>query len=109
MQAELGKMFEVRCPRALGEPASKTLHYSFESGGLPSPMHKGTITSGMEAFCGKKSVMNPTFLYYDKNSRISLGQNVKTVSADCCSDSVCQRFWITELLKNSKGMISDEF
>ena len=109
MQAELGKMFEARCPQALGEPASKTLHYSFESGGLPSPMHKGTITSGVEAFCGKKSVMNPTFLYYDKNSRISLGQNVKTVSADCCNDSVCERFWITELLTNSKGMISDEF
>lgn len=79
MEEKLGKMFESRCPKALGDPVSKELHYSFETGSRPGPMYKGTITSEVEAFCGKKSILNPSYIYYDKSNRITLGQDVKVV------------------------------
>lgn len=80
MEEQLGKMFVSRCPRVLGDPVSKELHYSFEIGGRPGPMYRGTITSEVEAFCGKKSILNPSFIYNDKSSRITLSENVKVVS-----------------------------
>lgn len=82
MEEKLGKMFESRCPKALGDPVSKELHYSFETGSRPGPMHGGTITSEVEAFCGKKSILNPSYIYYDKSNRITLGENVKVVSLE---------------------------
>lgn len=82
MEEQLGIMFVSRCPRVLGDPVSKELHYSFETGSRPGPMYRGTITSEVEAFCGKKSILNPSYIYYDKSRRITLGENVKVVGLE---------------------------
>lgn len=80
MEGNLGKIFESRCPRALGNPVSKKLHFGFESDVRPNGMSVGKVVSDVEAFCGKKCVRNPNYLYYDRNNPISLGQSVKVVS-----------------------------
>ncbi|XP_062574409.1 fibrocystin-L-like [Saccostrea cucullata] len=79
MEEGLGQIFMSRCPNALGNPTSKALHYGFELDVRPNGMSVGTVVSDVEAFCGKKCVRSPNFLYNDKNNPISLGQSVKVV------------------------------
>ncbi|XP_061168814.1 fibrocystin-L-like [Saccostrea echinata] len=109
MDNGLGQIFASRCPNALGNPTSKAIHHGFESDVLPSGMSVGTIVSDVEAFCGKKCVKNPNFLYYDKNNPISLGQSVKVV---CFAyfGKLQNFFKLGYTYKNSKGVtVNDQY
>lgn len=64
----------------LGDLVSKEFYYSFEIGGRFGLMYRGIIISEVEVFCGKKSILNFSFIYNDKSTRIIFSENVKVVS-----------------------------
>ncbi|XP_061164553.1 fibrocystin-L-like [Saccostrea echinata] len=69
---EIDQMFTTRCPKYLGETG--TVHISFET----NTPQGGQIIDDKEAFCGRRSVKNPSYLYLN-NDGLLLGSAVNTI------------------------------
>ncbi|XP_062571096.1 fibrocystin-L-like, partial [Saccostrea cucullata] len=68
------QMFTTRCPKYLG--ATGVVHISFETNS--NTAQGGQIVDDKEAFCGRKSVKNPSYLY-SNNDGLLLGSGVNTI------------------------------
>ncbi|XP_062600839.1 fibrocystin-L-like [Saccostrea cucullata] len=68
------QMFTTRCPKYLG--VTGVVHISFETNS--NTAQGGQIVDDKEAFCGRKSVKNPSYLY-SNNDGLLLGSGVNTI------------------------------
>lgn len=79
VKTALMSLFGTRCPKQITNPTASKEHYNFEGSCSVCDDLRGSRVTDVEAFCGKGSILNPTYLYKNDNNGLALNQKMKTV------------------------------